>query len=385
LAHRPPPSNSDAGTLASVLQCIADGVVVADREGEFVVFNPAAEKLVGAKPAELTPDQWSRQFHLFKPDKTTLYPSDQLPLRRAMRGETVYDEEMFVRTEHSPEGRYISVTAAPLVDGNNTPSGGVVVFRDISKYKKNEQEIRQFNAELEERVEERTEELKAAIRELETFNYSVSHDLRSPLRHIDGLSLELLELLDDRLSEQTLETVRRIRKATKRMAGLIDAMLTLARTGRSEMNVAKVNLSRLSQSIAASLQSKEPARHVEVVIQPDLVCFGDRDLLGVVLENLWGNAWKFTKWTENPRVKFGAEQRDHKQIFYLRDNGSGFDPQFSENLFRPFYRLHTEDEIPGTGVGLATVQRIVRRHGGEVWGESKEEAGAAFYFTLSGK
>jgi PAS domain S-box-containing protein len=370
-------------SLESVLRCIADGVVVADREGRFVVFNPAAEKLVGTSPAELTPEGWSDHFRLFMPDKTTIYPSDRLPLRRAMGGETLYDEEMFVRTDDTPEGHYISVTAAPVVDGSNEPCGGVVVFRDITKQKNSEQEIRRLNAELERRVDQRTEELQAAIRELETFNYSVSHDLRSPLRHIDGLSLNLLELLDSGLSDEVLDCVRRIRHATKRMGILIDAMLKLSRTGRSEMSVGKVNLSRLAQQIAEGLQAKDSHRHVEVVIQPDIVASGDLDLLSVVLENLWSNAWKFTQQSDSPRIKFGAEQRDDRRVLFLRDNGVGFDTKFYENLFRPFYRLHSEDEFPGIGIGLATVQRILRRHGGEIWAESQEGDGATFFFTLS--
>lgn len=371
-------------SLESVLNCIADGVVVADREGRLVVFNPAAEQLVGANADELTPEQWSDYFRLYLPDKTTLYPNDRLPLRRAMCGETLYGEEVFVRTDDLPEGRYISVTAAPVVDEFDEPCGGVVVFRDITSQKKNEQEIRRLNAELERRVDQRTAELQSAIRELETFNYSVSHDLRLPLRHIDGLSLNLLELIGDNSSDEVLDCVQRIRHATKRMGSLIDAMLTLARTGRSEMTVGEVNLSLLSQQIAESLWRKDPDRHVEIVIQPDLVTCGDRELLTVVLENLWSNAWKFTLRSENPRIKFGAEQRDKGQVYFLRDNGVGFDTNFSENLFRPFYRLHSEDDFPGTGIGLATVQRIIRRHNGTVWADSQLGDGATIFFTLAG-
>ena len=372
----------DKRTLVSILHCIADGVVVADREGRLTVFNPAAEEIVGANTDELTPEQWSEYFRLYLPDKQTPYPSEELPLRRAMRGETLHDEEVFVRTEDSPEGRYISVTGAPVVDEFGKPCGGVVVFRDITSHKTSEQEIRRLNEELERRVDERTQELQSVVRELETFNYSVSHDLRSPLRHIDGLSLNLLELLDDNLSEDVIDCVRRIRRATRKMSSLIDAMLMLSRTGRSEMTISDVHLSRLSRQIADGLQAKDPDRHVEAVIQPDLVVRGDRELLSVVLENLWSNAWKFTRPSSNPRIRFAAESCDQGRIFCLQDNGVGFDPEFSENLFRPFYRLHSEDDFPGNGIGLATVQSIIRRHGGTVWADSQAGQGATVYFTI---
>jgi|GEM_PF-1683990 len=236
---------------------------------------------------------------------------------------------------------------------------------------------------LEQRVAERTAQLEAANRELEAFSYSVSHDLRAPLRGMDGFSKALLEDYSDSLDEQGRDYLNRVRAASRRMARLIDDILELSRVARFEMRAEEVDLSGLAGETAEELKRGDLKRDVEFVIQPGLATVGDPRLLAIVLGNLLDNAYKFTGEKPKAAIEFGAEEREGKRVYYVRDNGVGFDMSYSEKLFDAFQRLHTEDEFPGTGIGLATVRRIIYRHGGEVWAESEVGEGAVFYFTLS--
>lgn len=226
-------------------------------------------------------------------------------------------------------------------------------------------------------------ELKAVNKELEAFSYSVSHDLRAPLRSIDGFSQALLEDCSEQLDTIGQDYLRRIRLATQRMGYLIDDLLTLSRVTRSDMHVESVDLSRLASRICTDLQQTHPERQVEFAIQPGLVAQGDTHLLQVVLENLINNAWKFTAKQEYAKIEFGAmPQKNGILAYFVRDDGTGFDMAYSDKLFGPFQRLHASHEFPGNGIGLATVQRIVYRHGGKLWAEAAVEQGATFYFTL---
>ena len=225
-------------------------------------------------------------------------------------------------------------------------------------------------------------ELAAVNKELEAFAYSVSHDLRAPLRSIDGFSHALLEDYQERLDEQGKEYLQRVRSATQRMAVLIDDLLKLSRVTRSEMKRETVDLSALAQSIAEELQETQPERQVAFVIAPGLTTAGDARLLRLIMENLLSNAWKFTSYHPQARIEFGVTQVNGKETFFVSDDGAGFDMTYANKLFGVFQRLHSSEEFPGTGVGLATVQRIVHRHDGQVWAEGKEEEGATFYFTL---
>ncbi len=222
----------------------------------------------------------------------------------------------------------------------------------------------------------------AANRELEAFAYSVSHDLRAPLRSIAGFSHLLMEDYYDKLDEEGRDSLNRIFAATDKMGRLIDDLLNLSRLTRAEMTRQQVNISTLVRKIAEAKKKAQPEREVEFVIQDHLFVEGDGQLLNVMLENLLENAWKFTGKSESARIEFGAMNKEGKLIYFIRDNGIGFDMEYAGKLFQPFQRVHAMDEFPGTGIGLATVKRIIERHGGRVWIEAEEGKGTTVYFTL---
>jgi signal transduction histidine kinase len=242
--------------------------------------------------------------------------------------------------------------------------------------------VHQAQQRLEARVVERTVRLEAANAELEAFSYSVSHDLRAPLRSIDGFSQALSEDAADRLQPKDKAYLQRVRAAAQRMGELIDDLLELSRVGRAELRRERVSLSEIGHAVATELQRSSPDRQIELDIQGGIVADGDCRLVQIVLENLLGNAWKFTRNTAPARIELGAEPRDGDTAYFIRDNGAGFDMTYMDKLFRPFQRLHGEAEFPGTGIGLATVRRIIDRHGGRVWAKGAVGAGATVYFTL---
>jgi light-regulated signal transduction histidine kinase (bacteriophytochrome) len=268
----------------------------------------------------------------------------------------------------------ISLAPMPTADGLLV----MAAVRDVSDRRAAEGRIQALNEDLERRVAE----LAAVNKELESFSYSVSHDLRAPLRSIDGFSQALDEEYGDVIGAEGRDYLRRVRASTQRMGELIDDLLNLARVTRREMRREPVDLSALARTIGAQLQKNDPARRVTLAIEDRLTAAGDPHLLRLVLENLLGNAWKFTGKLADARIEFGAERRGGATVFYVRDNGVGFDMAYSEKLFGAFQRLHAMTEFPGTGIGLATVQRVVNRHGGRVWAEAAVDRGATFFFTL---
>ncbi len=262
------------------------------------------------------------------------------------------------------------------------PEGVFIISMDITDRKKAEADLRKLNAELEERVIQRTEQLELSNKELEAFSYSVSHDLRAPLRSIDGFSNVLLKEYQERLDDQGKDYLGRVRAAAQRMGQLIDDLLGLSRVSRAELRRETVDLSAMAQTILGGLQAGEPDRTVNAVIAGGVIAEGDARLLSVVLENLLANAWKFTQKRSGPTIEFGVKHTDGEHAYFVRDNGAGFEMKYADKLFGAFQRLHGSAEFEGTGIGLATVQRIVRRHGGRVWAEGQVNDGATFYFTL---
>jgi PAS domain S-box-containing protein len=272
------------------------------------------------------------------------------------------------RPEDEQDARLISLAARQL---------GTFIQR-----KRAEDELRELSAELEQRVRERTAQLEAANEELEAFSYSVSHDLRAPLRAIHGFSRALMRGHDGQLDDQGRELLERVCRAAARMSELIDAMLVLSRASRGSLRRRQIDLSADARTIADELRAGDPARVVEFVIEDGLLAVGDPDLVHTVLQNLLGNAWKFTAGREHARIELARAVQNGRSSFVVRDNGAGFDMAYADKLFQPFERLHAEEEFHGMGVGLATVQRIVRRHGGEVRGQGRVGRGAEFYFDL---
>ncbi len=301
-------------------------------------------------------------------------------------GKIPYDVEFYIHRQHDGERRAIHSRARLVADETGRPLRVAGTIQDITERKKIEEDIRNLNAELERRVRERTAQLEAANQELEAFSYSVSHDLRSPLRALNGYSSVLLNLYQERLDETGRNYLTQIQEATNRMDHLINDMLNLSRVTRTEMEHDQVDLSQLAREIIQDLKEKEPHRVIKVVIADNLLAQGDVNLLKIVLENLLNNAWKFTaRCASQALIEAGSLIESGESVFFIRDNGAGFDMLHQDKLFMPFQRLHGAEEFPGTGIGLSIVQRIIQRHHGKVWAESKPGQGATFYFTLGKK
>ena len=365
--------------------------IATDAKGVIQIFNVGAERMLGYTAAEvmnqITPADISDPEEVIARAKvlslelgTSITPGFEALVFKASRGiEDIY-ELTYIRKDGSRFPAVVSVTA--LRDVHDAIIGYLLIGTDNAERKRAAEVIRQLNTDLERRVVERTAQLQTANKELEAFCYSVSHDLRTPLRSLDGFSQALLEDYADQLDARGKNYLGRIRAGSQRMGQLIDDLLNLSRVSRGEMGRELVDLSKMAHEVAEELRAAAPRRDAEVVVADGLIAETDPRLMRIVLTNLLGNAWKFTAKQPHARIEFGCSGENGDKEYFIRDNGAGFDPAYASKLFGAFQRLHLASDFPGTGIGLATVQRIIQRQGGRVWAEGEAGHGATFHFTL---
>ena len=359
--------------FAQLIEAVEDyAIFLVDPTGDVASWNAGAERGTGWHADEIL----GRPFDVFFTDGDRAAGRPRRDLDAAAREGVHRSEGMRVRKDGSQFVAAVTLTAMRGAGG--AVAGFVSIARDVSVRRKQEAAFAALNVELQGRVAE----LAAANDELETFSYSVSHDLRGPLRAIDGFSKILVETLGPALDDQSRHYLERVRAGAARMGHLIDDLLSLARVHRLEMSRGDVDLGAMVRETVDELRRREPARRVDVAVAAGVSARADGRLLRAAIENLVGNAWKFTGKTEAPRIAFGCERRGDVEAYFVRDNGAGFDMSYAHKLFAPFQRLHAQSEFEGTGIGLATVHRIVTRHGGRLWAESTPGKGATFWFTL---
>jgi PAS domain S-box-containing protein len=367
------------GKFRELYEGSRDGYVLVDMEGYIKEFNHAYQQMLGYAEEELYKltyeDLTSAKWHAME---AQILKEQIIP-----RGYSDIYEKEYMKKDHTVFP--VELRTYLIRDKNGKPSGMWAFIRDITKRKRAEEEIQKLNKENEQRLGD----LTVVNKELEAFSYSVSHDLRAPLRSIDGFSLALLEDYIDRLDETGKNYFHRIRSAVQKMSELIDGLLILSRLTRTELRQEPVDLSDMTKHLIIELQNRQPDRPVKFVIAEGATTHGDALMLRVALQNLLGNAWKFTRKHPTAMIEFGMMESDGQEatdksqtIFYVRDDGAGFDMAYSDKLFGAFQRLHSNVDFPGIGIGLTTVQRIIHRHGGRIWAKGELEKGATFYFTL---
>ena len=353
------------GRFRALIQNALDLVMVTEADGTIRYINPASERVLGYSPEEMTGTNTADYVH---PDDLEKAFAE---LAEALSEPGVHPVAVETRVRHRDGSwRWLEGIANNMLDDPGV-RGVVFNHRDVTDRKQAERELAQ-----------RAAELAIANAELEQFAYSISHDLRAPLRSATSFSQILLEDYADELDEEGKDYLERVAAAGQRMVQMVEGLLNLSRVMRVEIQRETVDLRALAGSITQGLRQSDPERRVEFAIDGDLVAEGDRRLLKTVLENLLGNAWKFTGKQPRAKIEFGTVEHGDAPVYFVRDDGVGFDMAYADKLFRVFQRLHSPDEFEGTGIGLATVARIVRRHGGRVWAEGEVGRGATFYFTL---
>ena len=482
--------------LESILSSLGEGVIVADMNGKFLIWNPAAERIIGLGPTNSGPEGWQQTYSVYLPDQVTPYPTDELPLVKAIRGVSVDGDEQFLRRVDRPDGLWLNVTGRPVLNASGEPLGGVVVVRDVTTRKREEETMARLAAivdhsddaiigcsfdgtvtswnaaaermygyparevigkpidflnppeliEEEQRMIERLrqggpaasletirrrkdgqdihvsltmspvidrkgqrigiskiardiseqkraeheirqhiEEVHALNKELEAFSYSVSHDLRAPLRHVDGFVDLLQRHVDGSLDDKGRRYLRTISESAKQMGRLVDDLLAFSRMGRTEMRESWISLGALVHDALQAVQAEAPDRRIEWVVNklPDVQA--DPAMLRLVVVNLLANAEKYTRPRAAARIEVGVSENSEETVVFVRDNGVGFDMKYAHKLFGVFQRLHSSKDFEGTGIGLANVRRIIARHGGRTWAKGVVNEGATFYFSLPQK
>lgn len=377
---------SPQGWLRTVVASLADGIVLSDADGKIVDCNLSAEQIVGKSLAQMRGQTFvAPEWEVLREDGSVL-PEVERPTVIARR--TGKPQANMVIRYRKPDGTelWVQVNVQPLFEGSSGAlSGFVTSITDISTRKNAELEVVRLNVALENRVSRRTAQLEAANKELEAFSYSVAHDLRSPLISIEGYGALLQKVVTPESGERTRHYLSRIRSGVQRMGELTDGLLALAQLSRTSIRWETVDMSAEAHAIIRHFAEADPGRQANVSIAPQLLVRADKSLLRQVLENLMANAWKFTSKMPRTDIEVGVQADSHTNpVYFVRDNGAGFDMAYADKLFGTFQRLHSPDEFPGSGIGLATVNRIIMRHGGKIWATSVVGQGSTFYFTLKG-